>query len=76
MTNPNMTLQQVKDNLQPRGESSIVGLTVGSLYLDKELIDGCVQDLAKMEVRKALGQPVSSLEKLGAFVILRAAGAA
>lgn len=55
--------------LQPGGTAPVVCLRLNDRFFDKDFIHGCIDELDKMPIRAALGEPPTNLEKL-AFMLL------
>lgn len=71
-----MTLiERLRNNLQPRGTAPIVGLhTNGSgIWMDKEFVDKCIDEIEQMPMRAAVGDGPSNLEKLAYQLLLDSA---
>jgi hypothetical protein len=64
----------MREVLVPRGDAPLVNLRpyMGMFFVDKELVDAAIDELEKIPVRAALGEPPNPLEKL-AFHLLQSA---
>ena len=65
---PSIT-DRMRTHLQPGGTAPVVGLRLNDRFFHVDFVHKCIDELEKMPVRNALGQPPTELEKL-AFMLL------
>jgi len=72
-----MTLiERLRNNLQPKGTAPIVCLKpLGScgIWMHADFVSKCIDELERMEIRVALGDKISNLEKLAYQLLLDSA---
>ena len=71
-----MTLiERLRNNLQPKGTAPIVilrPLGVG-IEMHADFVSKCIDELARVEIRVAMGEKISNLEKLAFQLLLDSA---
>lgn len=71
-----MTLiERLRNNLQPKGTAPIVSLhTNGAgIWMHSDFVNECINELERIEIRVAMGDKISNLEKLAYQLLLDSA---
>lgn len=71
-----MTLiERLRNELQPKGTAPIVGLHTNrsGIWMHKEFVDKCIDELEQIELLALLGEQPSNLEKLAFQLLLDSA---
>ncbi len=61
--------ERMRGQLRPKGTLPVVGLHLNDRFFNVEFIEKCIAELERMEVRAAIGDAPSNLEKL-AYILL------
>lgn len=68
-------IERLRNALQPKGTAPIVGLhTNGSgIWMHSDFVAECINELERIEIRVAMGDKISNLEKLAYQLLLDSA---
>jgi hypothetical protein len=62
-------VERMRGQLRPSGTLPVVGLHLNDRFFNVEFIEKCIAELERMEIRAAIGDAPSNLEKL-AYTLL------
>lgn len=71
----NDIIDRLRAQLQPRGTAPVVGLNTryAGIWMHKEFVDKCIDELEKIPARIAVGDGPTNLEKLAYQLLLDSA---
>jgi hypothetical protein len=68
-------MEQLRDGLKAQcTHTGLLGIQPAYLYVDFDLIEGCLNDIERIAMKKLLGEDANSLEKFACMVLLSCAG--